>query len=304
MFSRRRHRSTPAPTSSGRPTTRFAWCAAALLSVTLAGCTASAVPVPRATPTATANPVPSVRAWVTAYFMIDTRTGLRLTRERQSVPASGAAVAVEAMIAGPVDPDYSTPWNPQSKVLSVSEASGLVTVDLSGDAVTANIGSEGAALMIQQLVWTVTEAMGLPGAAVTLLIDGAAPGDLWGAVRWDEPVVRADPLDVRSLVQLDVPAEGEVFPIGGIAISGEAAVFEAHLPWRITAAAAEVASGFTMTSEGQRFAPFQFTVNLPPGDYVVQITEDDPSDGAAGTPMKDDRSFTVARVGLPGSGGA
>ena len=77
-------------------------------------------------------------------------------------------------------------------------------------------------------------------------------------------------------------------------ISGDAAAFEANVPWRILdAEGAEVEAGFTMTSEGQTFAPFSFEVELPAGEYVVEISEDDPSDGAAGTPMVDTRSFTV-----------
>lgn len=287
-------------------------------AVAVAGCTVSASPEPGATPSSTvgitaastgsptavsSTEAPADGVWVTAYFMVDTRAGLRLTRERQSLPDDDVATAVGAMIAGPTDPDYSTPWNPQTEVLSVSQDADLITVDLSDDALTANVGSEGAALMIQQLVWTATGAAGQPGAAVALLIDGAAPEDLWGAVRWDEPVVRADPLDVRSLVQLDVPAEGEVLAAGKVSISGEAAAFEANVPWRITSGGAEVASGFTLTTSGQEFAPFQFTVELQPGEYVVAITEDDPSDGEGGTPMSDTRTFTVAPVGLPESGG-
>jgi hypothetical protein len=42
--------------------------------------------------------------------------------------------------------------------------------------------------------------------------------------------------------------------------------FEANVPWRILdAEGAEVEAGFTMTSEGQTFAPFSFEVELPGG---------------------------------------
>jgi hypothetical protein len=78
-------------------------------------------------------------------------------------------------------------------------------------------------------------------------------------------------------------------------VSGEAAAFEANVPWRVLdPAGAEVATGFTTTSEGQVFAPFTFTVDLEPGTYTVEISEDDPSDGAAGTPMTDTRTVTVS----------
>lgn len=274
-----------------------------LIALTLAGCTGTTDPQPGTTapsteatdPKITGAPtaVPFEDVWVTAYFMVDTRAGLRLARERQSVPDDDVTTAVEAMIAGPVDPDYTTPWNPQTEVLSVSVNAGLVTVDLSKVALTASIGSERAALMIQQLVWTATDAAGQPEAAVILLIEGEGPDDLWGAVRWDEPVRQADPMDVRALVQLDVPAEGEEFAAGAVEISGEAAAFEANVPWRITDGGTEVESGSTLSSAGQEFAPFQFTVELEPGEYVVKITEDDPSGGAGGAPMADTRTFIV-----------
>lgn len=301
MFSRSRHRPSRATRASYRLRIRWRLCLAAVLAVALAGCAPSGVPTPQPSPSAlpvttaaTSSPTaPSDEVWVTAYYMSDTRAGFRLTRERQQLRDGSATAVIQAMIAGPIDPDYATPWNPLTQVLSVSEDSGVITVDLSGDAVTANVGSEGAALMIQQLVWTVTGAMGMPDASVTLLIDGAPSEDLWGVMRWDDPVVRADPLEVRALVQLDVPAEGEVFPAGAVEISGDAAAFEANVPWRITSGGAEVASGFATTSEGQQFAPFSFTVDLTPGTYIVEIVEDDPSDGEGGTPMKDTRTFTV-----------
>jgi hypothetical protein len=77
-------------------------------------------------------------------------------------------------------------------------------------------------------------------------------------------------------------------------VAGEAAAFEANVPWRVLdASGAEVTSGFATTSEGQVFAPYSFTVDLPPGAYTVEISEDDPSGGAGGTPMSDTRTITV-----------
>lgn len=282
------------------------WRAGAVLAAlaVVSGCTGSSgptgtttVPATTSAPTGTASPTTEATAepvWATVYFLVDTRVGLRLARERQDLGADGVQDAVEAMIAGPVDPDYTTPWNPDTEVLAVTEEEGLVTVDLSGAARTASIGSEGAALMIQQLVWTVTEAAGDPTAGVQLMIEGQPAGDLWGVVTWEYPAVRAEAMDVRMLVQLDVPAEDESFPSAPVTISGEAAAFEANVPWRITdTGGAEVASGFTLTAEGQTFAPFSFEVDLPPGEYVVEISEDDPSGGEAGTPMSDTRTFSI-----------
>lgn len=227
------------------------------------------------------------------YYAIDTRTGFRLARELRDLPGDDAGrAAVEAMIAGPVDPDYATTWNPDTEVLGVTESDGTIEVDLSAEARTANVGSEGAALMVQQLVHTVTEAVD-EDADVLLLVDGEPAGELWGTLVWDEPVARADPLDVRLLVQIDEPREGGTTG-SPLRIEGEAAVFEATLLWRVLdESGAEVIAGNTMTAEGQTFAPFMFPVELDPGTYVVEISEDDPSGGEGGTPMTDTRTVTI-----------
>jgi hypothetical protein len=270
----------------------------------LAGCSTrepSASPTSPATsapPTATATTPPATptdpAVDVPTYYLIDTRTGFRLAREIRTVRTSDAVrAAAEAMIAGPVDPDYASTWNPSTTVLDVHQTSGTIVVDLSADARTAQVGSAGAALMIQQLVYTVTDAAGQAAAPVMLTIDGSPAGELWGAVAWDAPVTRADPLDVRLLVQIDRPAEGAVTATP-VTVSGDAAVFEATLTWAVLdAGGATVRSGFTMTSEGQTFAPYSFTVPLDAGSYTVVVTEEDLSGGEGGTPMSDSRTITV-----------
>ena len=48
-----------------------------------------------------------------------------------------------------------------------------------------------------------------------------------------------------------------------------------------------------LIAEGQRFSPYSFSVDLPPGDYEVRVAEDDPSDGAGRLAMTDTRRVTV-----------
>ena len=285
---------------------RRLWAAGVVLLALVSGCTGEpgdepspATTSPAVEPTSeptepTTEPTPETTT-VRVYSMVDTRNGLRLARESRDVSGDDPLVlAVEEMVAGPDDPDYSTAWNPATEVLGVTQADWVLTVDLSEDARTADIGSEGAALMIQQLVWTVTDAAGADDAAVLLTVAGAPAGELWGAVSWDTPVTRADPMSVRMLVQIDEPREGAASGTA-VTVSGEAAVFEAVLPWSVLdAAGAEVTSGTTMTAEGQTFAPFSFTVDLEPGAYTVVITEDDPSGGEGGTPTSDTRTITVS----------
>lgn len=227
------------------------------------------------------------------YYLIDTRTGVRLAREQHVLAgADPAKAALEAMIAGPTDPDYTSTWAPRTRVLSVRRTKGVIEVDLSADARRANAGSETAARMVQQLVYTVTEVLGRT-AAVQLLIEGRPAGELWGVLTWDKPVRRDPPVDVRLLVGIDRPDEGATVS-SPVTVTGTAAVFEATLPWRLLSADGKVVEeGTAMTAEGQRFAPYSFTFSAPPGRYVVQVEEDDPSGGAGGTPMTDTRAITI-----------
>ncbi len=232
-------------------------------------------------------------ATTTVFYVVDTRAGLRLAGEPHDVPDDPVTGAVEAMIAGPDDPDYATTWDPATQVLGVTRSGKAVTVDLSADARRANVGSEGAALMIQQLVYTVSEAT-TPKAKVRLLIEGEPAGELWGAVDWSGPVRRADPLEVRQLVQIDSPREGEEVS-SPVTVSGVAATFEANVPWRVLDEEGTVVDkGFTTAEQAFTFAAYSFTVDLPPGSYTIEVSEDDPSGGEAGPPMKDTRTVTVS----------
>jgi hypothetical protein len=250
---------------------------------------------PDETPEATPTETPAGdTTTVSVYYPLDTRTGFRLGREAREVPADELAGVVETMIAGPLDPDYGAVWNPDTEVLGVSGVvDGVITVDLSADARTANVGSALAGLMIQQLVYTVTEAARDTSLAVMLTIEGEPAGELWGAVVWDEPVTRDDPNAVRLFVQIDNLTEGDTVS-SPVTVSGEACAFEANVPWKVLDADGdEVASGATLASEGMTFAPYSFEVSLDPGTYTVMVMEDDPSDGAGGTPMQDTRTITV-----------
>lgn len=275
-----------------------------VLLVLLAGCTGDPGGEPTSGPTGPTTTAPTAEptqepttapSGAAAYFLVDTRAGFRLAREAARAGGDDAVrLAVEQMIAGPSDPDYVSPWNPTTTVLGVDTAEGVLTVDLSEDARTASTGSQAAAMMVQQLVHTATAAAGDESLPVMLTIEGEPAGELWGAVSWDEPVTREDPLDVRLLVQVDEPQEGATVT-SPLTVSGEAAVFEANLLWSVLdEAGTEVQAGFTTTAEGQTFAPYEFVLELAPGEYTVVISESDESGGEGGTPMTDSKAVTVS----------
>ena len=270
-----------------RPRRLWPVAATAGLAVLLAACTPTE-PEPTESPSS-----PPAQVATSVFFTLDTRAGFRLASELRDVDAAQPIHdAVETMIAGPQDPDYATTWNPATQVLGVTEDSGNVEVDLSGDARTANVGSELAALMIQQLVHTITAATAADNT-VELLIDGEQAGELWGAVVWDGPIGRADPLNTRLLVQIDEPRQGATVT-SPVTVTGEAAVFEGTVLWRVLDdEGTETQSGFTNTSEGQALAPFSFDVDLGPGTHTIEVFEDDVSGGEAGAPMVDSKEVTV-----------
>jgi hypothetical protein len=276
---------------------------AALTVALLAGCTATTLESgPGVAPSSTPSHPPSAplaaeRA-LPLYYVTDTPAGPRLAREFRRLPvgdgpAAAGSAAVTALLAAPSGtvPGYRNAWPDGSALAApVTHADGVVTVDLTpqaGAAVPAD-----PLLAVQQLVYTVTGALGTTDP-VQLLVAGAPVPRLWNdGVDTSRPVARADPLAVRVLVGIDDPAEGATSP-SPLRVSGEAAVFEATLHWEVRRSGAVVRSGSAMTTEGQRFAPYAFSVALPPGDYEVRVAEDDPSDGAGRPVMTDTRRVTV-----------
>lgn len=258
-----------------------------------AGASAPATPDPLAPTPSTTPPAAPERA-LAVYYVAETAAGPRLHREFHRVAGTDpASDAVRELLAAPtgIDPDYRNPWPAGTRLRApVGVADGIITVDLTGLTPGAQLGTAGAEMAVQQLVYTVQAALQSTDP-VRILVDGE-PEDLFGAVSTAEPVARAEVYATRSLVQIDAPAHGAV--VGrSVEISGEAAVFEATLLWEVRLDGEVVRSGVTNTAEGQRFAPFAFTLDLPPGEYVVRITEDDPSGGEGRPVLSDDKTITV-----------
>jgi hypothetical protein len=249
---------------------------------------------PPPSPSTTSAPDAGERVAVPVYYVAETPAGFRLQREFHSVVTSDpASAAVREMLAGPTgaDPDYRTYWPPGSALREpVHREGGAIVVDLSGVGPT-RMGTELAGVTVQQLVFTVQGAFQSTDP-VRILVDGAPAHDLWGAVDLTAPVGRGDPYALRSLVQIDSPADGA--RVGReVQVRGEAAVFEATVLWEVLRDGELVQKGVTSTAEGQRFAPFAFTVTLEPGDYTLRIREDDPSGGEGRPVLSDDKRITV-----------
>lgn len=226
---------------------------------------------------------------VPAYFLTETPSGPRLAREFRGVRErdDSAETALRIMAAEPVDPDYDSPWHPDTG-FDVS-AGDPIEVDLSlpdGSAAPDEVSE----LAVQQLVYTVQAALQSTDP-VRILVDGEPVDELWG-VDVSDGLTRAPQLEVRQLVQINDPGEG-VAVTSPVRVTGEAALFEATYVWRVERDGTVVEEGSGMADEGQRFAAFSFEAELEPGTYTVIVSATDPSGGEGPEPMSDSRTFTV-----------
>lgn len=284
-----------------------------VVGAALAGCgdddaLSTAAPQPSTTAPAQATPTASRAAGSSAtltrlpvYWIGESRRSFRLYREFRDVPDAGGPIAsaVAAMTRmEPLDPDYTSPWRPASRV-TVTRSGDALTVDLSVDAVSgAGVGSEVAERAVQQLVYTATAAAskaGTPVRTVRVLVDGRAR-DAWGAVRLGEPTERAPLADVQAQAWVIDPQQGDAESPGTVAFVGFGTSFEAAFSWKVTSAAGAVVAHGTATggTGNGGFGEVRWTATLTPGTYTVQLATDDPSGGAEGNgPATDDKRFTV-----------
>jgi hypothetical protein len=261
-----------------------------VLAALLAGCSGAAVPAGTPTTTAPGAAAASTPGSPDAesagqeralpiYYVAQTAAGPRLQREFHRLPADDpGSAAVREMLAHPTgtDPDYHNPWPAgttlRAPVTSTAEA---VTVDLS-------VAPPPDPLATQELIFTVQGALGVT-TPVRLLHGGVPVGP---------PIPRGDVYALRSLVQIDRPADG-TSTTSPLTVDGEAAVFEATVHWSVESGGKVLRTGVAATAEGQVFSPFQFSLALPPGRYTVRISEDDPSDGVGRPVLTDDRTVVI-----------
>lgn len=255
---------------------------------------------PTAEPTDSPSPEPTDEpeetTAVPVYFVTQTSQGLRLAREFH--PAEAAADPVTAavrrmLVEPPSDPDYRSLWPGGSDVLDVRDGPGAIVVDVTGPVATTALPRRQARLAMQQLAYTATAAA-QRDVPVRLLVDGQPPTQLWGRDAVRTTVRRADPLAVRLRVQINDPGEGAEVP-STFPVTGEAAVFEAALVWRVEQDGSTVAEGTAMTTEGQTFAPFTFEVALDgvSGPVTLIVSETDASSGEGFPPVSDSKSLVV-----------
>jgi hypothetical protein len=227
---------------------------------------------------------------VPVYYVQDNGAGkypLRIFPEQHQVSSAGntGLHAVSALFtAPPTDPDYSSLWASGS-VDSVTQQSGLITVDLSADA--APVGNPPTArvyhVALQQIVYTVQRALDSHDP-VRIMISGSPP-------EGTTVPLQADPARViEGAIVIDTPSQDATVQ-SPVTVEGDASVFEATVSWQILQDGQVVQEGYTTTSSGQKFSPYSFDVALDPGSYTLRVYEASAEDGS---PMfVETKQFTV-----------
>lgn len=270
------------------------FCASALLLVGCAGGTPSGQASTSASSASPSDSQSSQTAAVALYWVGDTAKGLRLFREFKRVEVGQDIVTTalsELFASNPEDPDYTNLWSPAAQVNGVTISDEVATVDISPGQL--NVGSEGEARAIDQIVWTVTAAD--PSITqVKILVDGQEKESLAGHVDLREPFARGLSYEVLADIWILNPVQGQRVS-GNVVIEGVATTFEANVSWRLFQNGKVIKSGATTAGEAAPArAPWSLSLDaLAAGDYVISATEYSAMDGSLVT--EDTKAFTVVK---------
>ena len=110
------------------------------------------------------------------------------------------------------------------------------------------------------------------------------------------PLAQGDEMSTLAQVWIISPSEGETVE-SGFTVKGVGAFFEANVVWELRqgdkVVASSAKSGPVMAEECCTMAPYSFTVDAPPGDYTLVVTDEDASGGAGPAPFQDTKDITV-----------
>lgn len=271
----------------------------------------SVAPTPTADGPASTEPtepsLPATILQVQAWYVTEYRPGSPgLVPETAQAETGQAAFDEEDTVAAalahlfsapPEDPDYSNSFATDAGVtadeITVEVGDAGTTVDVPAAVFSSGVGSQFAALGVQQLVQTVAANGGT--GPVTVLVDGQPGAEVWGVLVLDEPLAVDE--SVRSLGWITSPAEGAVIDAGTITVQGTATGFEGEVDWEVLDAAggSVVQSGFTAAGANGELGDVSFPVELTAGEYVVRLFEASEASAGEGPPVlfEDTTRFSV-----------
>ncbi len=219
---------------------------------------------------------------------VDGRDGLfrEFVPAPQGSSADPIADAVRQMTSGePLDPDYTSRWQPASAVSSSISTRNVITLDISSDAFSEGLPEDEALLALQQLVYTATASAANAGliaggesSSVVVLVDGMAGYRAFDSVDLKGEWTR----DTSTLAPVWIidPQEGVEASSAGVTVNGVGPAAERTLAWRIDRAEDPTGADKTLFQDGsvemspEDGAPgaYSFTVSLPPGRYEITVS--------------------------------
>ena len=140
----------------------------------------------------------------------------KLHREFRNLAASGDMVStvVNAILTlAPLDPDYSSAWNP-GKVIGVSREGSVVTVNLSAGAFPGGANDELTRQAIDQVVQAVHELLDAPDLEVRFTANGTAPPAAF------EGGHRSRGVSLLAKLWINTPGNGARMAAGDVTFSG------------------------------------------------------------------------------------
>ena len=183
-----------------------------------------------------------------------------------------ATAAITALLAGPTSGEtsrsISTAIPDGSKLLGISVANGVATIDLSSEFESGG-GSLSLQARVAQVVYTLTQWPWLD--RVTILLDGEEVDAIGGEGIPARDLTRADFENVLPAILVEAPLEGDEV-VSPLTVEGSARVFEANVSLRLESRAGGVlVETFATASEG---APGR-------GDFefVIPFDVDEPTEG-------------------------
>jgi len=193
------------------------------------------IEAPGASLSPTGTPASSATMLVRAYFLLDDNSGgdATLVPVLRTVPETKATAraAMKALLAGPsakelaANPAIRTTIPDGTRLLGVTTAAGVATVDLSGE-FAAGSGSAAARARLAQVVYTLTQFSSID--AVRFELDGVPVTTFPPGISLDKPVRRATYRNaLLAAIFVDRPAWGAGLPNPG-RVNGVANVFEAQ----------------------------------------------------------------------------
>ena len=263
-------------------------------SMTSPTASASASITPTQSSTLSVSPSPSLttKAPVYLYVVGDTGVGLRLYREvhRFAVGTDRGLAALRSLLNErfePSDHDYSNLWANGSVVNSIKRNGSVATVDLT--IVRLNVGAEGEARAIDQLVWTLT-ANDYSIKSVNFRHKGKIIESFAGHMDTTGSFKRGSAFNVLASVWVNALS---ISSNRDVVASGVACTFEAAVPWRLYRSGNLVRSGMTMAAGGCpiRGAWKLVLRDVPKGDYVFVAKDLSPKDGSVIS--QDSKAFSV-----------